>query len=603
MSNLQGYENLELDGEDLISELERTVVKTTGDQTITGLKTFENVIIHDLSVNSQTTFATEDGIIHQLKDNTASDLLDYGNYATYNEGGLRYKGIINKKGTDKFYVFHNQTTEPSVSLNLGSQSLGTLIVRNPSQDSEVASKQYVDTHSGNGNYLPISGGAMTGNINMGGKDVTNLYHLKFDNGQGVFNALIFRNNAILTLGSYIPGETDIDPFIHLNDSDSNKLIELMKDINLHGNISVRNSKRITGLQTPVGNSEPATKEYVDTHTGGNYLPLSGGTMTGKIIMPSLGRIEFTEGAQNITGGGTFTVINAGTKFIDMNNQFTRTNNELRMMENRISGLGSPLNPDDAVNRTYCDTKLSKTGGTMTGVLTVNNEIRIEQDRRLRFGPNNDNRIILDDKNELGIYSNNGYLVFRPNDILTDTDLNMGANDIINVNGITLSGDKTIKNLATPTSDNDAATKKYVDDKTVKYSNTLSLSVNNNSSYAYGIFNFENIPAGSNGNRPFVIDMFSSFSYSASGDDLLSISADIIYKNASGTQVGSTFSTGAAYNASKTIVNTRFITLINKDVFQFPPGAVECEVEILINSTAAISKSGRIIVTINDTNGL
>ena len=161
----------------------------------------------------------------------------------------------------------------------------------------------------------------------------------------------------------------------------------------------------------------------------------------------------------------------------------------------------------------------------------------------------------------------------------------------------------IENVAAPTADNDAATKKYVDDKTVKYSNTLSLSVNNNSSYAYGIFNFENIPAGSNGNRPFVIDMFSSFSYSASGDDLFSISADIIYKNASGTQVGTTFSTGAAYNASKTIVNTRFITLINKEVFQFPPGAVECEVEILINSTAAISKSGRIIVTINDTNGL
>jgi len=272
-------------------------------------------------------------------------------------------------------------------------------------------------------------------------------------------------------------------------------------------------------------------------------------------------------------------------------------------QGKITGLAGPSNDTDAVRKVYCDTKLSKTGGTMTGVLTMNNEIHIQQDRRLRFGPNNDNRIILDDKNELGIYSNHGYLVFRPNDILTDTDLNMGANDIINVNGITLSGDKTIKNLATPTSDNDAATKKYVDDKTVKYSNTLSLSVNNNSSYAYGIFNFENIPAGSNGNRPFVIDMFSSFSYSASGDDLLSISADIIYKNASGTQVGSTFSTGAAYNASKTIVNTRFMTLINKEVFQFPPGAVECEVEILINSTAAISKSGRIIVTINDTNGL
>jgi len=120
MSGFGNSDNLDLDNESDLQELARTAVRTTNvNQTIQGVKTFENVIIHDLSVNSQTTFSTEDGIIHQLKDNVDNDLLDYGNFGTYNDGtGIKYKGIINKKNTDIWFFFHNQTQEPSVSLNL-----------------------------------------------------------------------------------------------------------------------------------------------------------------------------------------------------------------------------------------------------------------------------------------------------------------------------------------------------------------------------------------------------------------------------------------------------------------------------------------------------
>jgi len=94
-------------------------VKTFGNQTISGDKVFtgtvtiENEIIHD-----STTFSTQDGIIEQLRGNTG-DMLDYGNYGVYNDGvRTKYKGLINKKQTDKFYVFHNQTEKPISSLNL-----------------------------------------------------------------------------------------------------------------------------------------------------------------------------------------------------------------------------------------------------------------------------------------------------------------------------------------------------------------------------------------------------------------------------------------------------------------------------------------------------
>jgi len=82
--------------EEAINSNENTV-KTFGNQTIAGDKVFtgtvtlENEIIHN-----STSFSTEDGIIEQLKGNTG-DLLDYGNYAVFNDGvSTKYKGIINK---------------------------------------------------------------------------------------------------------------------------------------------------------------------------------------------------------------------------------------------------------------------------------------------------------------------------------------------------------------------------------------------------------------------------------------------------------------------------------------------------------------------------
>ena len=130
----------------ILQEIETNpkTVKTFGNQTIdgdknfTGTVTIENEIIHNSS-----SFSTKDGIIHQLRDNTA-DLLDYGNYATYNDGADKYKGIINKKMTDKFYVFHNQINEPTTSLNLGTQNLGTLVIREPTADNEAATKKFVE---------------------------------------------------------------------------------------------------------------------------------------------------------------------------------------------------------------------------------------------------------------------------------------------------------------------------------------------------------------------------------------------------------------------------------------------------------------------------
>ena len=53
--------------------------------------------------------------------------------------------------------------------------------------------------------------------------------------------------------------------------------------------------QVTIPETPVADTDAASKGYVDTTTG-NYLPLAGGTMSGSIAM----------GSNNISGGATFT---------------------------------------------------------------------------------------------------------------------------------------------------------------------------------------------------------------------------------------------------------------------------------------------------------
>ena len=179
------------------------------------------------------------------------------------------------------------------------------------------------------------------------------------------------------------GNTDAATKKYVDDNSSTSTSELTVD----SDIDMRNQYRIHNLKYPLVNDEPTTKDFTDT----NYLQKVGGTMTGNL---------------------------------DMNN-------------NRIYNLPTPTNLKQPATKQYCDLKLSKGGGTMTGNLDMAK-----------------NRIF-----NLPAPTGNA----QP--------LNLASGDVkyLQVNGqnsmsqkLNLSGYKLVS-LGTPTADTDAATKKYVDD--------------------------------------------------------------------------------------------------------------------------------------------
>ena len=104
--------------------------------------------------------------------------------------------------------------------------------------------------------------------------------------------------------------------------------------------------KVTGLATPTGNTDAATKQYVDNATRGDYLPTAGGTMQG---------------------------------VIDMNG-------------NAIQNVKDPINAQDAANKEYVDAIgegvgknfLPTAGGTMTG--PIRTEYFLENYPQFYAGP-------------------------------------------------------------------------------------------------------------------------------------------------------------------------------------------------------------------------
>ena len=141
------------------------------------------------------------------------------------------------------------------------------MVADPVEATDAANKEYVDNAVAGvkptGDYLPLTGGTMSGDINMG---VNN--SVRF----GAANYALYQNKGTGHL--VLTGNSNTD----------------IVEMNNIGTVQFGNETTIQNVKTPTNNGDAAPKSYVDGQIAvvkndvqeqmQGYLPLNGGTMTG-----------------------------------------------------------------------------------------------------------------------------------------------------------------------------------------------------------------------------------------------------------------------------------------------------------------------------------
>lgn len=137
-------------------------------------------------------------------------------------------------------------------------------VKDPVSNQDAATKAYVDSKAGGGDFLPLSGGTMRGNINMAEHDIVRVSQLAYNSFTGNGPRLDFRSNGMYMVYN------GVDKFGMDGDS-------------LHaGGLALKDLKNPTDAQ------DAATKAYVDSKAGVIDKPTSGSivvdTPTGRVTV-------------------------------------------------------------------------------------------------------------------------------------------------------------------------------------------------------------------------------------------------------------------------------------------------------------------------------
>jgi hypothetical protein len=102
------------DGNNVAFSVDNTVIRTTGDQTITGdLAITGNLVITGNTITQDvSTISTEDSLI-KLAANNVADAIDIGFYGQYTNGGTKYSGLVRDATDGIFKLFTDEEVDPT----------------------------------------------------------------------------------------------------------------------------------------------------------------------------------------------------------------------------------------------------------------------------------------------------------------------------------------------------------------------------------------------------------------------------------------------------------------------------------------------------------
>lgn len=157
------------------------------------------------------------------------------------------------------------------------------MVADPVDVMDATNKKYVDDAVANvkptGDYLPLTGGTMRGDINMG-----------------------VNNSVRFGAANYALYENEGTGHLVLTGNSNTGIVEM----NNIGTVQFGNETRIKNIKTPTNNQDAVPKSYVDGQISiakndvqeqmQEYLPLTGGRLSGNLLMGTDAQINFEEGA-------------------------------------------------------------------------------------------------------------------------------------------------------------------------------------------------------------------------------------------------------------------------------------------------------------------
>jgi len=418
--------------------------KVGGNLTVTGDLTVEGTTT---TIDTQT-LTVEDPLIEVASNNTSTDAVDIGWYGKYAPSGtVLYAGLFRDTGDSKFKLFRNLEEEPTTTVNTsgtgytvatlvadvegtltGTIASSTVATTQSANDNstKVATTAYVDTSAGN--YLPLAGGTMSGNIAMGGNNIS---------GGGTFTATTFNGELSGTISSTTTATTQTQgdnstklattAYVDSAIGGQDTLAEILANGNTTGgtDIAVSSGDDITFADSSksiygAGND----LEIYHDGTNASFISNTNTSLPLQIFSDDLDIKSYSLQNNMIvanSGGNVSLYYNGSQKLYTTNTGISVTG--------RISQLTDPSAAQDAATKAYVDSQVgannelsevlangNTTGGTDIAV-SAGDDITFTDTSKAYFGAGNDLQIYHDGSDSFVQDSGTGDFYVRSNSTL------------------------------------------------------------------------------------------------------------------------------------------------------------------------------------------